>query len=494
MHFGGRYLKRAIAALLMSASLQLPAALAAATDGVSDGLLGSPGAASVSSAEAASPAVASLPAEAVAAKDDNFKSEYKELSRQILLDGIALERFSLNYRLEASRQSNLKYLRYGLTQQAGASGGLAFESIAVREFRKARRRPLQLNTQAISRGFKAFEVTGIIAGAGSAFELGANTVRYIRSCHQGFDSKAAAKYVIERSKHLDELMARHQALVAAHKEHPAYRAALADEAMMLALRDSVLSEFSKFHTDVRAYRTYENLFYGLNIATNVTGVISGYHGNKGLHNPKFNGSSSVLLIVSGGLTALSPLISTGAGIWAGKAAKDSFFGKLGYEPKFDPKELKARQEALQTALAGYSPDEHQIPAILTREAIYKQSQVGFADQLRAENRVFRMLANTAFQSDLLAPNIGGTLVTQGVLGTVGYYNYRKRPAKALNLAYKGAAAGIVGTGIAVGATALGIIADNAFYYHLYKNKKLPKQLIEKRLEQLSEFEQSVRAM
>lgn len=482
MHFGGRYLNRAIAALLLNASLQFPAALAAATDAVTDGSLTLPGAAPAS------------PAVAYSAEDNNFKAEYKELSRQVLLDGIALERFSLNYRLEASRQSNLKYLRYGLTQEAGASGGLAFESIAVREFRKARRKPLQLNTKAISRGFKAFEVTGIIAGAGSAFELGANSVRYIRACRHGYDSKAAAKYVVEHSKHLDELMARHQALVAAHKNHPAYQAALADEAMMLALRDSVLSEFSKFHTDVRAYRTYENLFYGLNIATNVTGVISGYYGNKGLRNPKFNGSSSVLLLVSGGLTALSPLISTGAGIWAGKTARDSFFSKLGYEPKFDPKELKARQEALQTALAGYTPEENQIPAILAREAIYKQSQVGFADQLHAENRVFRLLATTAVQSDLLAPAIGGTLVTQGVLGTVGYYNYGKRPLKALNLAYKGAAAGTVGTSVAVGATALGIIGDNAYYYYLYKNKKLPKQLIQKRLEQLSEFEQSVRAM
>lgn len=64
----------------------------------------------------------------------------------------------------------------------------------------------------------------------------------------------------------------------------------------------------------------------------------------------------------------------------------------------------------------------------------------------------------------------------------------------MNLGYKGAVAATAGTSVAVGATALGIIGDNAYYYYLYKNKKLPKQLIRKRLDSLDEFEKTVNAM
>ncbi|CAN5509238.1 hypothetical protein BH10CYA1_BH10CYA1_40510 [soil metagenome] len=54
-----------------------------------------------------------------------LNEQYNSLLREILLSGIDLERYSLKYRLAASEQSPLKYLRYGSAQCAGAAGGLA---------------------------------------------------------------------------------------------------------------------------------------------------------------------------------------------------------------------------------------------------------------------------------------------------------------------------------------------------------------------------------
>jgi hypothetical protein len=61
----------------------------------------------------------------------DFSAQYTALTRQILLDSIALERFSLTYRLQNGRISTLQKLIFFGTQQAGSSCGLAFEIIAI---------------------------------------------------------------------------------------------------------------------------------------------------------------------------------------------------------------------------------------------------------------------------------------------------------------------------------------------------------------------------
>lgn len=424
----------------------------------------------------------------------SLRQEYNDLTKEILLTGIDLERFSLNYRLEASKQSVFKYLRYGLAQQAGATGGLAFEVVGVREFDKGRRNPLKVNVPAVNRALKGAEITGIIAGAGSAFELAANSLQAIRSYYHGYDSRSATNYVATHAKRLDELIAKHEALVKAHPDHPAYKAALAEVEVLKTWRDATLSEYSQFHTHIRAYRTYENLFYALNIATNVTGVLSSHYGVKGLSNAKFNGPSSILFIVSGALTIVSPLISSTVGTIEGKLAQRRFYHKLGYKPLNYASRLQSSYANLQAQVSSVNADEQKYPNAVAKASSYEQKADAFNLQLKTETKVFRYLTNTAVQSDIFGPAIGGTLLAQGILSAQSYYKYNLSPRKALNLNYQGAVAGAAGTAVAVGGTAAGILSLYYQYYRLYKRKRLPRQIIEARLQQLDEFEQSVRAL
>ncbi len=73
----------------------------------------------------------------------SWSQEYTDLTKKILLSGIELERYSLNFRLDNGKQPRLRKYRYFLAQETGAACGLAFEIVGIDQFGRGRRRPLQ---------------------------------------------------------------------------------------------------------------------------------------------------------------------------------------------------------------------------------------------------------------------------------------------------------------------------------------------------------------
>ena len=98
----------------------------------------------------------------------------------------------------------------------------------------------------------------------------------------------------------------------------------------------------------------------------------------------------------------------------------------------------------------------------------------------------------ALQNNLLAPVIGGQLMTQGILGCVGSYRYNLQPRKQLSMFYRGAIVGTVGTSMATVGNAVSLLSSLSYEHRLSKEKKLPAQLIKARLEHLEEVEKAVR--
>ena len=179
--------------------------------------------------------------------------QYNSLMKQTFATAIDLERHSLNYRLAASKQSILKNLRYGLAQEAGAAGGLALAITSDRELNKGRSNLFRINPVPLDNALKASIATGIVAGSGSAFEIGANTLHAIDGRRRGYDSRFSTRYMAKQAKHFDALLAQLEALVAAHPEHPEYKAALAENAMLKELRNAILDEYSCFAYRVSGY-------------------------------------------------------------------------------------------------------------------------------------------------------------------------------------------------------------------------------------------------
>ena len=95
------------------------------------------------------------------------------------------------------------------------------------------------------------------------------------------------------------------------------------------------------------------------------------------------------------------------------------------------------------------------------------------------------------QTSELGPLIGGTLMTQGILGTNGYYKNPLRPRRQIAQYFYGSVTGTVGTSMAVVGNAAWLLASYSCEHKLSRQQKLPSQLIRSRLDHLAELEKVV---
>jgi hypothetical protein len=420
----------------------------------------------------------------------DFSAQYTALTRQILLDSIALERFSLTYRLQNGRISTLQKLIFFGTQQAGSSCGLAFEIIADEQFNRARRHPLQLDKGSLKRGLRTAEVGSIVAASGSGFELAVNLARSVKNKRHGLDPRSANTLVISKLQHIDGLLRQRDALIAANSQHPAHDRAVIEGNILRLMRSAFVNEFATFSADTRSATSVQNLFYLLNATYNTIGALGAGYGYSAVNKPKLNGTANILFIVSGAMVGVTPLICS-TELWAErKLILNSLHKKLG-GGEFDPAEM-AKQRALLEAAGGEQGSLMPSLPSTQRMAIYTESNQLFEKQIQNETTTMRKLNKVAVQNLALGPVIGGLLMTQGILGTHGYYSYFPRRIRTqLDLDYKGAVVGTVGTGLAVVGNAAWLLASLSYEHHLRKNHKLPEQLIKDRLEHLDELEKTV---
>jgi hypothetical protein len=421
----------------------------------------------------------------------SIKQEYARLTKKILLSGIELERFSLNFRLESAKQPKFRRLRYFATQEAGAGCGLAFEIIADDQFGKGRRRPLQVSKPALHGALATVTTGSIIASAGSCLELGSNMLQSFKNKRHGYDFKAANKYVVSKLKQIDELLAQREALVAAHPDFPGQERAVIEGRILQDMRSSFLNEYSHFNADTKSYLALQNTFFFLNAVYNAVGAVGAGVAYKAVATPHLNGTANILFIASGGMASVAPMLSSLVAKLVRKEALDSLAKDLKEKPNFDAAAFAVHCKALEDLPPiGEGSVISTVPAT-QRLAIYTQSNDLFHKQLENETKTMRKLEKVAIQTSLLGPIIGSQLMTQGILGTYGYYHYPIQPRKQLNQFYYGAVVGTVGTSMAVVGNVAWLLSSMSYVHRLEKKKQLPTQLIHERLNHLDEIEKVV---
>ncbi len=422
-----------------------------------------------------------------------FSKQLTQNTKDILQSGIEVERFSLHFRMESAKQPRFRRLRYFLSQEAGSAGLLAFEVTGIDQFGVGRKRPLKLDPRPLRGSLAAATTTSIIANTGSMFELSSNVVQMIKNKKHGYDPKSANKFIANKLHHIDTLLAQRDALLQSNSSDPAYARLVAEGKILHDLRSSFVTEYSHFNADTSAYRTYQNMFYLLNASYNALGAMGAETAYRALARPHLNGTANVIFIVAGSIATVTPVISQAAGYYARHRALTSLKKEVGPD-EFNPDQFNSDLKDLEALSSGI--DGSIIPSLpLTqRMALYTQSNELFTKQLNAETKTMRKLEKVALQSSLLGPAIGSTLMTQGILGTYGYYHYPIEPRKQINQYYCGTIVGTVGAGAAVIGNAASLLAGYSYEHKLSKQKKLPVQLIEQRLAHLDDVEKQVQSL
>ncbi len=426
--------------------------------------------------------------------NNDFSTEYSAITKKIILTSIDLERFSLNYRKECLKPSKFRQIRFFCAQEAGAAGAVAFEATAIKQFNIGRNHPLQISPHALRSAFTASMTTAIVAGSGSALELSNNFYDALKHRAHGYDPHTAKKYVLSKLKELDQLLDRRDSIVENHKGQPGYKRAVLEGQILTELRNAFVEEFTEFNVNIRSYAAFVNTFYVFNIATNALAATAAGVGYRATKKPKLNGPANILFIVTGAVAMSSAIVATAAAKYVAYHERKSFSKNVDHWQRFDSQKLATIQKQLQEV----SPES---PGILMpslpsadRLAIYMQSGQRFKKQILSETSTINHLNVVALESGLLGPLIGGMLMTQGILGTVGYYNYTFRPRAQINHYYSGAIVGSVGASTALIGTAAWLVASLAYDYKLRKAKRLPEQLIQERLDYIDRIEKTIIAL
>jgi len=423
-----------------------------------------------------------------------FSSQYTGLTKKILLAGVELERYSLNYRLETARRPKLRQLRYFLGQETGAACGLAFEVTAVKQFNVGRNHPLKVSQRDLHRAFTTAMVGSIVAGAGSGLELASNVYSGAKRRHQGYDAASATKKVAAQIHEIDRLIAQRKGLVEANKDSPAYQRAVIEGEILDQMRIAFVDEYSHFNIDSRKFFATQNTFFLLNAAYNTVGATAAYVADKSLHNPTLNGASNIMFIVAGSIAMVSPAISVMNGRLMERHARRVLDREIGSAQTFSKAEFNSKSKLLEELLPGAQGSLMPSLPATQRLALYTESRDLFVKQLDNETRTIRRLQEVALQTNILAPPIGGLLTTQGILGTIGYYRYRTRPRQLLNYGYAGAICGTVGTGVSVVGNAAWLLSSMAYENKLKRTNQLPEQLIKARLGHLDDLQKLLEAI
>lgn len=428
------------------------------------------------------------------AQKEDFAGSYQRLTKDILLSGVELERFSLEYRQHTLKNPRFRRLRFFLTQQTGAAGLLAYEITGVKQFGQGRKRPLTLSKTALENGLNTAMITSIITASGSALELSTNLINGLKRTSAGYGSGAARRFVVEKLGRIDSLLAERKALVEANQDHPDYKRAVAEGEVFDEMRGSFVNEFSHFYADNRKTKVFQNSFFTLNAAYNTVGAIAAGIGAQSLTHPRYTGTSNILFIVTGGMAMITPSVA-GATAWVLKKKAHKELEDVALSPEEKQKsDLDAKLKALQELL----PDAQGtlIPTLsaTSRFGMYDQSRELFDKQMNSEVKTIRRLNKIALETNIMAPPIGGLLMTQGILGSLAYYDYPGRVRKQLDLNYKGAILGTIGSSLTLAGNLGWLLSSMAYEHHLRKNEQLPSQLIEKRLKHLDDIEQVIRTL
>ena len=235
----------------------------------------------------------------------------------------------------------------------------------------------------------------------------------------------------------------------------------------------------------------------LNIISNAIVTTAGGYAYKSVTAPKYTSAASVLFTAAGAIAFRQPADQPEG---RGLCPQVRYWRRLSREfketPHFDNNLLAKERTKLQELAAAGSASGALIPRLpgVERAAMYTESNQLFFTQIESESKTMQHLQKVALQQDTLAPIIGGSLMTQGILNLAAYYGPIGAPKKQLSIDFAGTVTGTVGGGVAVVSTPALLLATMIYLHKLQKEHRSPYQLIKARLEHLDQVEKIVQAL
>jgi hypothetical protein len=429
----------------------------------------------------------------------------EELTRQILLKEIALEKFNLNYKLNVAKQGRWKGWRYALANEASAALGIAGGIIGTEQRGSHLHRSDKVKNYVQERANWIPMVGTVIQSAAAIMEFSINEYHDYEAYTKGFSPGKARAHVTELKNDINRLMAERDALVRLERSAPMLtgRAEIDDlEGKALAdMRDLSLLEYQRFHVSARRLLAFQQMQYFFDLGKSVTNGLGYDFGYLALHRRRrpWNYRAGVMFITSGALTVGAPIASR---LWAKGISEYHRYYTRGPVENLEDKEtacLLKDKAAIEAAIKNTQMDS--VSSQLDRAAIFEDCGKAFQDSVQSASKELNKAKLVATQNIGAGAYVGASKIASGILFAVpGYlhdYNVNKSQTASRVTNHLLFASGVVGlqaSGFSFLDTLRIQLSGEINRHKLAKQGRLPGQLIKARLGQLDALETKLNAI
>jgi hypothetical protein len=426
-----------------------------------------------------------------------------DLTRQILLKLIELERFNIHYTLEVAKQGRWKAWRYGGLQEVNAGMGLTGSIIGTAERGSHIHSPTKVHIELQESANYIPMIGSIIGATAAAMEMGINEYHELQAGRHGFSPRVAVAHVTDLKNQINRLLAERDALTAVEATAPNLAGHVtidqAEGKVLRDLRDESLQEFERFHIGARRLFAFQQAQYAFDLAKYTCNAIGYDYAYNALHRHHryMNLRAGIWFDVAGSLYITGPILSR---VFA-KGIAESHRHRL--RPTTDDAEamkveqLVADRAALDHILSSGNVSDAQ-PSV-DRAAMYGAHEKVFQDEVRSAEKKNSKAKLTATQNVGGGVFVGGLKLASGVLFTVvgSNHNYNTksdRSAKVTNTnLFVGSVLGIPAGVYSLLDTMRIQVRGEIDRHRLAKAGLLPGQLATIRLAQLDATEAKLKA-
>lgn len=439
------------------------------------------------------------------ASPDEAVNAVDELTKQILLKEIELQRYNLHYSMEVAKQGRWKGWRYAALQEINTGMGLAGAVISTanrgQALEKASR--VKLHPQLAA---NYIPMIGSIIGAGAAAnEFGINTYHELIARSHGFSPGAAVRKVEGLKDEIDTLSAKRDALIKVESADPALQGCVAvdqvEGKVLKDVRDQALQEFERFHVGARKTLAFQQSQYLFDIAkytTNAIGCNWAYLSLKNKHRI-WNGRAGVMFTISGQLTCFAPILSRLIGKGYGEFTKLGMKGITKDAREANIATLSADLDALDAIVSQRKQYNKEVEAAIVNQGHYDTHEKAFTDEIQAAKKKSDAAKLTATQNIGAGVFVGGLKTASGVLFIVPGFNpnYNKSNARSSHvtndLLFTSAILGLTSGTFSMLDTLRIQVQGEINRHKAAKAGKLPGQIAMARLKELDLMEKRLKA-
>jgi hypothetical protein len=432
------------------------------------------------------------------------KGRADELTRQILLKIIELERFNLHYKQEVAKQGRWKGWRYAMFQEVNGGLNLAGGIVGTAE----RGSHLRQNGghiagsihTSVQQNANILGMIGASIGALAALnELGINEYHELQANHHGFGPGAARAHVNGLRDDIDRLMAERTANIGVERSSSNLQGhAIVDDAegkVLTDLRDQGLLEFQRFHISARRLLAFQQSQYFFDFAKYTTNAIGFEFAFLALHKHHrfWNLRAGVLFEVSGAIYMFGPIASRYIAKGVAEGHKRYLHGTV-QEAEAAKVDDLVRDKATLDNLCRATQAAEDAASAIARANIYGDQSKVFQDELASSSKERNKAKLTATQNIGAGLFVGASKVASGVMFNVvgGNVHYRGTTDRAGRVTNAGL---FVSSVIGLPATTFSMLDTMRIQVQGEINRKKlmdagthPTQLINARLAQLDDIQ------